>query len=85
MPVRKGAPELKAINLVLSGEDVAGMEAALASARFLPGDTPYFRIASAVARELTLPVLMGEKRPEQAANDAQAVVDKLLAEFELRG
>jgi hypothetical protein len=85
LPVRKGALPLKEINMVLSGEDVGGMEAALASARFLPGDLPYFRVAPAVARELSLPVLMGEKRPEQAANDAQAVVDKLLKEFEQGG
>jgi hypothetical protein len=54
------------------------MEAALASARFLPGDLPHFRVATAVARELTLPVLMGEKRPEQAANDAKGGVEKLV-------
>jgi ABC-type glycerol-3-phosphate transport system substrate-binding protein len=85
LPVRQGWPDLKSINLVLSAEDVAGMESALGAARFLPGDMPYFRVATAVARELTLPVLTGEKRPAQAANDAQAVVDKLLAEFEQRG
>jgi ABC-type glycerol-3-phosphate transport system substrate-binding protein len=85
LPARKGAPSLKEINLVLSGEDVTGMDAALASARYLPGDMPYFRVAPTIARELMLPVLMGEKRPEQAASDAQGAVDKLLKEFEQRG
>jgi hypothetical protein len=82
LPTRKGGPELTAVNGALTPDDASGIAAAHEAARFTPGDLPYYRIAPIVDRELVLPVLTGQKRPEQAANDAQRAVDLAIGEFE---
>lgn len=65
----------------LTGEDAAAMERARASARFLPGDFPYFAVAHLLDHELVGPVAAGRKTPAQAAADAQPLVARRLADF----
>jgi ABC-type glycerol-3-phosphate transport system substrate-binding protein len=66
---------------VLPAEEAAVMERSRASARFLPGDFPYFAVAQLLDDELVMPVLTGRKRPEQAAADAQPALNRRLADF----
>src|SRR5207247_652538 len=50
---------------------------AFASARFLPSDLPEFTVAGPVALKLVRPVVLGHKRPRQAAADAQEAPHKI--------
>jgi hypothetical protein len=61
----------------VTAEDAAAIGRAFASARFLPADLPEFTVAGPVAFELVRPVVLGQKRPRQAAADAHETADRI--------
>jgi hypothetical protein len=74
---RQSVEELRRAAPGLTAEDAAAVTAAFAAARFFPADLPYLTVAARLEQELVLPVLVGAKRPLQAAADAQAVADAI--------
>lgn len=83
LPARRAAPPLRRMNSFLNENDAAVLSSALRAVRFLPGGFPWMQIAPIVSRELMVPALAGRKSARQAARDAQALVDRRLAQ--LRG
>jgi hypothetical protein len=75
-PTRKGDDIRKTDNLMAEG-DATAFANTMPMLRFVPGDAPS-NIGPAVDQELLRPVLLKQKRPQQAARDAQQVIDALL-------
>ena len=73
---RQSEAELRRAEPSLTAEDAAAIGRAFASARFLPGDVPYFTVAAPIALELVRPVVLGQKHPLKAAADAQELADR---------
>jgi ABC-type glycerol-3-phosphate transport system substrate-binding protein len=78
LPARRSVADLRAIDPLITARDAEVLSASLPIARFLPGDVG-LPILDLVAKELVLPVIMGKKKPQDAANDAQKAIDALLA------
>ena len=74
---RQSEPDLLRAEPSLTAEDAAAIGRAFTSARFLPADLPYFTVAGPIELELVRPVVLGQKRPLQAAADAQAMADRI--------
>jgi ABC-type glycerol-3-phosphate transport system substrate-binding protein len=62
----------------LSERDSSVLTAALPNARFLPGDVSP-EVYQHLAADLVLPVLTGQKKPKDAAADAQKLIDAAMA------
>jgi ABC-type glycerol-3-phosphate transport system substrate-binding protein len=78
LPARKSVTDLRAIDPLITERDAEVLSASLPIARFLPGDVR-LPILEQVAKELVLPVIMGKKKPQDAANDAQKAIDAMMA------
>jgi ABC-type glycerol-3-phosphate transport system substrate-binding protein len=76
---RRAAGAAPGVGDQMSAEDRAVMDRVRASARFLPGDFPYYAVAQAIEDELVVPVLTGRKKPEQAIADARPAMERRLA------
>ena len=77
LPARR-TEDLRKAEMMLREPEALGLHAALAAARFVPGDLP-FQVITVLSREYILPILTGKKRPAEAARDAQPLVDAELA------
>jgi len=78
MPPRKTIKNLHQVSTLITEEDSKVLLASLATARFLPGDATG-DVLDHVAKELVLPILTGKKKPQDAANDAQKLIDADMA------
>jgi hypothetical protein len=83
LPARRNGPPLRQMNTFLTEADATTLGSALGALRFLPGDFPLTQLAPLLDRELMLPALTGRKPPRVAVRDAQAVLERRLAD--LRG
>jgi multiple sugar transport system substrate-binding protein len=81
LPTRRGISDLRKLNSFLTENDALVLSGAVESARFLPGDLPFFQISPIVERDLVLPVLTGRRTPRQAAEDAQPSIDNAVRRF----
>jgi ABC-type glycerol-3-phosphate transport system substrate-binding protein len=62
----------------LTDHDSTVLATTIPTARFLPGDVTY-DVYQHLAADLVLPVLTGKKKPQDAAADAQKVIDAAMA------
>jgi ABC-type glycerol-3-phosphate transport system substrate-binding protein len=77
LPPTRNAVDVRKTDNLMAESDATAFANTLPMLRFLPGDAPT-NVAPAVERELLRPVLLKQKRPRQAARDAQQVIDALL-------
>jgi ABC-type glycerol-3-phosphate transport system substrate-binding protein len=78
LPPRKTAPSLRQVSSLVTETDVKVLTASLQVARFLPGDVTS-AILQRITQEMVTPILAGKKKPQDAANDAQKVIDGEMA------
>jgi hypothetical protein len=74
---RQSEAELQAAEPGLTAADARAIASAFASARFFPADMPYLRVAAPIELAMVRSVLLGSKRPLQAAADGQAMADDI--------
>jgi hypothetical protein len=77
LPPRR-TEDLQKVELAVREQEATSLRDALNAARFVAGDFP-IALGPVLAREFTLPILHGRKRPAEAARDAQTLVDAELA------
>jgi hypothetical protein len=78
LPARKADTTPRQRVPTLTERDSSILSATLPNARFLPGDVTS-EVYQHLAADLVLPVLTGQKKPKDAAADAQKLIDAAMA------
>ncbi|HEV8635030.1 MAG TPA: extracellular solute-binding protein [Chloroflexota bacterium] len=77
LPPTRNASDIRKTDNLMAETDATAFANTLPMLRFIPGDAPT-NVGPAVEHELLRPVLLKQKRPQQAARDTQRVIDALL-------
>jgi ABC-type glycerol-3-phosphate transport system substrate-binding protein len=78
LPARKGADDLRKINELLMESEASALSDALGSVRYLPSEFPGDAILPLLWTNHLTPILTGQKKPAQAAKDAQPAIQEQL-------